>query len=180
MKKVFKWSVIVIALVVAIFVVGGVMLPGSWTVSESIAMSASEDKVFEQVANLRNWQNWSPWTKEKDPTQVYMYEGPEIGAGAKWLWTSEKMGKGYLVIKEADMNSGIKYELFIDMNNSQSTINGAMNFSREDDMLKVSWTDDGDAGNNLVKRWMSLFVKQMLSKEMKAGLEKLKALVEIK
>ncbi len=90
------------------------------------------------------------------------------------------MGKGYLEIKEADPNSGIKYELFIDMNNSPSTIMGAMSFSREDDMLKISWTDEGNSGNNFVKRWMSLFIKSMLAKEMNSGLEKLKGLVEIR
>ncbi len=52
MKKVFKWVVIVIAVIIAIFVIGGLMLPSTWKISENITVSAPEDRVFEQVANL--------------------------------------------------------------------------------------------------------------------------------
>jgi|SRR5579871_115104 len=180
MTKFFKWALIVVAILVAVFVVGGMIIPAKWQVSESITMSSPKEVVYQQIANLPNWQNWSPWTKEKDSTQVYTYEGPESGVGAKWLWTSEKMGQGYLEIKKADPEAGIGYELFIDMNNSRSTINGAMNFAAEGDALKVSWTDEGDSGNNLVKRWFSLFIKGMVAGEMRSGLEKLKAITEVK
>lgn len=178
MKSFLKWLIIVAASLVAIFVVGGYLIPQQWTVTQTTTIAAQNDLIYEQVANLRNWQNWAPWNLEKDKTQVYSYNGPEIGVGAKWLWTSEKMGKGYLEIKEADTKEGITYELFIDMNNMQSTMKGVMAFTEKDDNTEVTWTDHGDSGSNLVKRWMSLLVGKMLDEEMKDGLKKLKALVE--
>lgn len=178
MMKFLKWFLFVLAFVAATFVVGGFLLPSTWTVSESTIIKSPSEAVYEQTANLRNWQNWSPWTKEKDPTQVYTYEGPEMGAGAKWLWTSEKMGKGWLEIKEADPTKGIAYELFIDMGSMQSTLHGDITFTHEDDSLKVTWTDRGESGRNLIKRWMSIFIKQMLGDELKEGLSKLKTITE--
>lgn len=181
MKKFVKWIFIIVAILVAVFFVGGNLIPKTWTVTETISIDATNEVVYEQIADLKNWQNWSSWTKEKDPTQVYTYEGPDMGAGAKWLWTSEKMGTGWLEIKEASVDRGIVYELFIDMGSMQSTIHGEIALARVDDgALNVIWTDKGDSGSNLIKRWMSLVVKSMLSKELKEGLTKLKSIAESK
>jgi hypothetical protein len=178
MKKFLQWFLIVVAIIIAIFVIGGLLLPSTWSVTESTTISAPKERVYEQIANLRNWQNWSPWTKESDPSQVYVYEGPEAGEGAKWLWTSEKMGKGHLLIKDADVNKGVSYELFIDMHDSKSTIDGSILYSEANDALNVVWTDKGDSGNDLLKRWFTLGIKYMLSNEMKSGLAKLKKITE--
>jgi hypothetical protein len=179
MKRFFKLTLIIVCVLVALFVIGGYMIPSHWSVSKSITINAPSDEIYPHLADLRNWQNWSPWTKEKDPTQVYTYEGPEVGPGAKWLWTSEKMGKGVLEIKKADPAQGISYELFIDMNDMQTTIEGDMSFRSHDGMTEVNWTDSGNSGN-LIKRWMSLFIGSMLGGEMESGLTKLKELVEKK
>lgn len=180
MNPFLKWLLIIIGTLVAIFVIGGFMIPREWTVSRSITINAPAEEIYPHVANLRNWQTWSPWTKEKDPTQVYTYEGPESGLGAKWLWTSEKMGKGVLEIKKASPSEGVAYELFIDMGNMQSTINGDMAFRPVDGKTEVTWTDRGDCGNHLAKRWMSLLIGRMLGAEMEQGLANLKSLVEKK
>ena len=176
--KVLKWFLIAIVSLAAIFLVGGFMIPSTWTVTESATIKASPETIYNQVANLRNWQNWAPWNKEKDPTQVYTYEGPEVGPGATWKWTSEKMGTGYLKILDGDVHQGIDYELFIDMGDMQSTMYGKMAFSAVDEGTHLVWTDKGESGNNLVKRWMSLMIKSMLSKEFKEGLAKLKSVTE--
>jgi hypothetical protein len=180
MKNVLKWLLIAVGSLVAIFLIGGFMIPRHWSVNESITINAPAEAVYAQIADLKNWQNWSPWTKEKDPTQVYTYEGPEMGVDQKWSWASENMGTGWLLIKTADPIKGIGYELFIDMKGNQSTINGEIAFTQTDSGLEVAWKDDGDSGNNLIKRWMSLFIKPMLGKEMNSGLVKLKALTEVK
>lgn len=180
MKRFFKWLLTVVGVVAAIFIIGGFLIPKQWTVARQIVIGAPVEDIYVQVANLKNWQNWAPWNLEKDPTQVYTYEGPEIGVGAKWLWTSEKMGKGYLEVKEANPKTGITYELFIDMNGMQSTMKGVMVFKEQSGDVEVLWTDHGDAGSNLMKRWMSLLIGKMLGEEMESGLNKLKEVVETK
>lgn len=181
MKKFLKWVSIVVASLLAIFIVGGLLLPSKWSIKETKVINAPAEKLYEQIADLKNWQNWSPWTKASDETAVYTYEGEESGIGAKWLWKSEKMGKGFLEITKAEMSKGIDYTLFIDMNNSPSTILGALHYeAMENGAHNVIWTDEGDAGNNLAKRWMTIVIKYMLGRELEAGLTKLKNLVEEK
>jgi hypothetical protein len=178
MKRFLQGLLIVVGALIAIFIIGGFLIPQEWSVSRSKVISASPELIYPQVANLKNWQRWAPWTLEKDPTQVYSYEGPEMGAGAKWNWVSQKMGKGHLQLKEADPKKGIVYELFIDMNDMQSTMKGVMAFKEKNGETEVVWTDSGDSGNNLIKRWMSLLIGKMLGEEMETGLSKLKDLVE--
>lgn len=178
MKNVLKWVMITVGSLVAIFLVGGFMIPSTWSVSESTVINASAESVYAQIADLKNWQGWSVWTKEKDPNQEYTYEGSELGVGQKWSWASDKMGKGYLEIKSADPTKGINYELFLDMNGNQSTMHGEIAYVETEAGLEITWTDKGDAGNNLVKRWMTLFIKSMLSDDFKTGLSKLKTIVE--
>lgn len=176
--KVLKNISIAIAVLVALFIVVGLFLPSKWEVSRSLTMTASKERIYQQVANLQNWLNWSPWTGEEDKSLVYTYSGPEEGVGAQQNWTSEKMGNGWLKVVKAEAQSGVDYELFIDMGRFQSTLNGQMSFETVGDQTKVVWTDTGDSGNNLIKRWMSLGMNSMLGKDLDKGLAKLKELVE--
>ncbi len=176
--KILNYFAVVVISLLAVYVIGGFLLPSAWSISKEIVIKAPAEKVYEQIANLHNWQNWAPWNKDMDPSQVYTYEGPESGVGAKWLWTSEKMGKGWLQITESDVEKGIKYLLFIDMDQRQSTINGAINYASSADGLTVVWSDQGEVGNNFNERWMTVLIKFMLGKEMKSGLEKLKLTTE--
>lgn len=178
MKKFLKWFLIVLSFLLVVFVIGGLLIPSNWTVSKEITVAASKEDVYEQVANLHNWQNWAPWNKEMDPTQVYTYEGPKQGAGAKWLWTSKNMGTGWLEIKSADEKTGVLYELFLDMNGSTSTMFGNIAYVETDKGLHITWSDEGNSGKNLGKRWLSLLIKPILGKEFEKGLEKLKTVVE--
>ncbi len=178
MKKVLNYITAIVIALLALYVAGGFLLPQTWKATQKITIKASPEKVYEQIAHLKNWQNWAPWNKDRDPTQVYAYEGPEMGVGAKWLWTSEKMGQGWLEIKKASLEDGISYELLIDMDGRKSTIEGAINYSNAVNGLEVIWTDQGDAGKSFNQRWLSLFIKVMIGKEMTAGLEKLKYICE--
>lgn len=178
MKLVKNISIVVGALI-ALFIVIGLFLPRTWEVSRSLTMAASKHRIYAEVANLHNFTKWSPWTDEKDKTLQYTYSGPEIGVGAQQDWTSEKMGKGWLKVVKADPETGIVYDLFIDMGSMQSSLTGTMDFESTGDQTTVTWTDRGDSGNNIFKRWMSvLFVTRMLGPDLEKGLANLKVIVE--
>lgn len=180
MKLIFKWLLIIIGILIAVFVIGGFMIPKEWTVSRSITIDAPPEEVYAPIADLRRWQEWSAWTLDSDPTQVYTYDCPEPGVGCKWSWTSENMGTGNLTIVKGDSARGVTYELFLDMSGMQSTMIGEIAFRERDGTTTVTWTDRGNSENNLIKRWMSLMIGKMLGDELDFGLNNLKTLVEKK
>jgi len=169
-------SLVVVSLI--IFVVGGFMIPPNWMVTRSITMNADSSKIYPLISNFKEWDKWSPWSTSKDASVHYTYDGPESGIGAKQSWTSDKMGKGWMQLTTADPQTGVSYELFIDMNGHQSTLQGNLSFKVEGASTQVTWTDHGYSGNNYVDRWMSLFVKPMLGKQFDIGLANLKAMAE--
>jgi hypothetical protein len=176
--KALKNIIIAAAALAALFTIVGLFLPNTWEVSKSISMSASKEKIYTHVADFHNWLSWSPWNDAKDTSLSYSYEGPTEGIGAQQNWTSDKMGSGWLKLTEANPQTGIKYDLFIDMGRFQSSFQGELAFETEGEQTKVTWTDRGDNGNSLVRKWMSLSLGSMLGKDMLAGLNNLKALVE--
>lgn len=180
MKTFLKWFLSAIVVLFAVFVIGGFFIPSKWSVSKDIIISAPEEKVFEQIANLKNWEHWSPWNKEMDPTQTYSFEGPEKGVGAKWLWQSQKGANGWLEIKTADEKKGISYEVFLDLKGSKYTMFGDISYVQTEHGLHVTWKDSNDAKDNLFRRWQSLIFKPMIAKDFEKGLNKLKSVVEAK
>lgn len=176
--KALKNILIAVAALAALFIVVGLFLPNTWEVSESVTMSASKGRIYDSVANLSKWLEWSPWNDSKDASLTYTYEGPESGEGAQQNWTSDKMGTGWLKIVKANPETGINYDLFIDMGRFQSKLHGEMVFETVGDQTKVTWIDRGENGNNIIKKWMSLSMKSMLSKDMKLALNNIKAITE--
>jgi len=176
--KALKNILITVAALVGLFIVIGLFLPNTWEVQKSVTMAASKENIYEHVANLAKWLEWSPWNDTKDTSLKYTYEGPEIGAGAQQNWTSDKMGTGWLKITEANPEKGINYDLFIDMGRFQSNLHGEMAFETVDGQTKVTWTDRGENGGNIIRKWMALSMGSMLGKDMEEGLNKLKQIVE--
>ena len=177
MKIVQAGSLLLIVLA-AVFVVGGMAVPSLWQVSRSTIIAKRPEAIYPYLASLKKWEQWSVWTKKKDPTLNYVYEGPEIGAGARQRWTSQKMGDGWLEITEAHLEKGLAYKLFIDMGRFQSNIDGTIQLEPGGTYTKVTWSDHGDAGGNLVKKWMNMIIDPLLGKQLETSLAHLKMLVE--
>lgn len=178
--RILKILVSIILILGGIFVAGGLLLPSEWSVSRQITIQAKGEQIYPYVSNFKQWEKWSPWNSTKDPSLKYTYSGAKSGAGAKQTWTSEKMGSGWMLLTAADPQTGVAYELFIDMNGHQSTLHGNIQFTSKDHETTVTWTDHGDAGKSFTNRWMTLLLKPMLGKDIDTGLAGLKSIVEKK
>lgn len=176
--RIFKVLLSAVSILFIIFLVGGFFIPEQWTVSRSMTIHASADQIYPYVSNFKEWPKWAPWNNSKDKTLQYTYEGADAGIGAKQSWTSEQMGTGWMHITSANPQTGIAYDLFIDMGRSQSTLQGNIAFAPNGQETKIIWTDQGNSGHSYVKRWMSLLLSPMLAKDMTQGLTDLKTLVE--
>jgi hypothetical protein len=143
-----------------------------------VTIHATPKEIYPFVSNFKEWEKWAPWNSHKDATLQYTYQGPRESAGAKQSWKSEKMGSGWMQFTSMNPQTGVAYDIYIDMGRSQSAFQGDLRFAREGDDTRVTWTDQGDSGKNLIKRWMSLVFKSMLGKDFETGLANLKMLVE--
>lgn len=171
LRKILIWLFSIIAVIVIV----GLFIPGKVHVERSAAMNAPAQKVFPLVADMHNWPSWSPWHK-MDPNMTVTYFGPQMGLGAGYAWTSEKMGNGKLTIKGYEENKALVTEMDF-MENGIAT--GGFNFTPEGSGTKVTWYMDSDVkqGNVFMRAlggYFGLMFKGMIADDFDKGLADMK------
>src|SRR5436853_4154690 len=93
----------VVLLIAAVLVVVWFQ-PDDYRLTRSTVIAAPAAAVFEQVNDLKKWDNWSPWAK-LDPNARVTFAGPQSGPGATFTWDGNgKIGSGTMTITESKPN----------------------------------------------------------------------------
>ena len=171
--KVIKSIGIGLLVLVIVVVAVGFLLPAEFTLSRSTTINAPIEVVFDQVVDLEKNEAWSPWAKA-DPTMKMSYGEKTVGTGASYTWTSEKSGDGKLTIREVEQNQRILND--IDFGGQAAT--GHWDFEASGEGTKVTWSMKGDAGGNIIGRYMGLMVDMMAGPQFELGLAELKKIAE--
>ncbi len=164
----------VLAGIVALILILLIVLPSNVHVERSITINAPAEKAFEQVNELKNWNNWSPWNKI-DPDMTIEYSAPSKGQGASYTWRSDhkSVGNGTLTLSEVEENKKIVNALSFEKWGDNSS---TMFFDGENGSVKVKWVMD-----NEFKGFMKFFapmMKKTLTKQFDEGLANIKAIAE--
>ncbi len=173
--KFLKWLVIALVAIIALLFAVSFILPSRVHVERSLSMAASQEKVFAQVSNLRNWPAWSPWNL-RDPEMKVQYEGPTEGAGQKSIWQSESQGDGSQLITTSSPNSAL--ETLLDFG-SQGTATSFWKFSKEGEGTRVTWGMDVELDSPM-QRLFGVVMEGMIGPDYEEGLANLKLIVEAK
>lgn len=173
--KLLKWLLFVVLALAAVLVVGGLLLSPAFKVTRSTLVAAPADKVYALVAEPRRWNEWAAWNK-RDPAMQITYSGPASGVGATWAWQSKSQGDGKMSFTAATPGQRVAYDLYFPDFGTTST--GDLVFMPDGNGTRVTWTMNGDMGNNPLYRWMTLFTDKMVGKDFDEGLASLKALAE--
>ena len=173
-----KWLKRILGLVVLLAAVlfgGGALLSPKFTVSRSVDIAASADKVYALVASPRQWKLWSVWN-QRDPAMQIDYSGPDSGAGAVWSWKSASQGDGKMSFTAAEPGKRVLYDLYFP--DFDTTSSGELSFAAQGGLTRVTWVMNGDFGSNPLMRWMALFADRMVGADFDAALANLKAVAE--
>lgn len=173
--KALKWIAVVVLALAAVLLVGGWLMPATFTVTRSVSVAAPPDKVYALVADPRRWKDWSVWNR-RDPAMEISYSGPPSGSGATWAWKSRTEGDGRMTFTTAEPGQRLGYELFFPDFGTTST--GELRLKPAGAGTEVSWVMNGNFGSNPLFRWLVPFADGMVGKDFEAGLANLKALAE--
>ncbi|SKB07741.1 Polyketide cyclase / dehydrase and lipid transport [Prosthecobacter debontii] len=173
----FKKILIVLALAIIALVVVIQRQPDEFTVTRSTVMDASPQAVYEQVNDLHQWQDWSPWAK-LDPQATATFTGPATGEGSSFAWSgNNEVGEGKQTIVESRPGELVRFKLefirpFAGTNDVDFT------FKPEGTGTRVTWTMSGKA--NFISKTMGLVMDcdKMCGDFFVQGLANLKAIVE--
>ena len=175
MKKFLSRGLAGFLIILTIFICIGFFLPEHAHVQERAVISAPTSEVFETISRIRTWPTWSPW-KEKDPKMEVLFRGPDHGVGATQIWQSETQGKGQLTLVEANPDTGIKYEVLFD--GSEKKHVGGIALKSSGAKTEATWYFELHAGINPIGRWFNLWIRDLITQDLKSGLRLLKAKVE--
>ena len=154
----------------------GLLLPDRARITRSITLRAPPEAVFERVANLHRWPEWTAWTTNRFPDLVYRFDGPAQGVGATLIAAGKSSGDGTVRIIRAVPEAGVDYTL--DFNHGTQEFDGTLHYASVSDGLRLTWTLEARLGGNPLKRWAGLAMETLMAEDMETGLARLKAQVE--
>ena len=168
---------IVLPVIVLFLIIVAATRPSDFRVTRSAAILAPAGTVFEQVNNLHNWEEWSPWAK-LDPNAKNSYEGPAEGVGAAFAWSgNSKVGEGRMSITKSQPNELVIFNLEF-IKPFKATNTAEFTFKTNADQTIVTWSMFGK--NNFMGKLMGLFINcdKMCGRLFEKGLSQMKTLAE--
>lgn len=173
-----KRIALVLAIVLAILVIGGLAFDHHYRIERSIVIAAQPATIYPHVATLESWPEWTVWTREADPNSKFEFSGARTGAGAVMRWTGAKDGE--LRILTADPSTGLTYEIV--GGDAGSSIAGEILLEREVGGTRVTWVNSGALGRRPFGGWVMLLAgptfEDALGQDLQTGLERLKVRAE--
>jgi hypothetical protein len=175
--KILKMVSMVLGGVLVLYVLTCFMGPRNIGAEATREMAISAADAYEQVVELRNWSNWSPWHAQ-DPDMKLQFGEPSAGVGAWYSWESATMGNGKLEIMEAVPGREIRSQIqFTDWEGY--SIDHWQFEDRGDGRSVVSWGMKSDSDLPFIMRgmmWLMRF-EQAIQNDYETGLESLEKYV---
>ena len=164
-----------LAIVAALFLIIGVVLPSSRHLEHSVETNRKLTIVYDTLNSLRRFPAWHP-IAAKDPAMKIKLSGPEEGVGAQLDYSSEErgLGEGSWKIVETEPNRRVAYEITsVERGDNKRTEFLLRPTGRNNRNVEITQTYDVDYGWNLLGRYAGLYVSSNIGEDMKLGLARL-------
>lgn len=170
--------IIAVLIVVALFVLFGLFLPASRTVTHSTETNHPVRQVFDTLNGFERFGEWNPM-RAHDPKVAYEVSGPRKGEGARLEYSSENeaVGSGSLEIVESVEDTRIVIEEENDNYGTDKTHTIEFEESSSGKTLTITHTYRVDYGWNLLGRFAGMYVSRNVGDDVKRGLANLSGLI---
>lgn len=166
---------IALAIVVALFLVIGLLLPSSRHLQEDVETNRKISIVYDTISSMRRFDDWNVLPLQ-DPQMRTGLTGPETGVGAAFEYQSNerKLGTGKWEIVDAVPGKSVTYRL----ENPQRGRNKTMTYTlqptgRNNRNVKITSTYQVDYGWDILGRYQGLYVPRSVGDGMKMSLSRL-------
>ena len=152
--------------------------PNSFEVSRERTINAPSSVIYDQIIELKNWEEWSPW-KEKQPNATISYSEITNGIGGSFSW-EDKDGTGTIRTISETPNTFIEEEIQFD-DFEPSIINWTF-VPDSNGNTKVTWKIKSDNIPFMFKAYSAFSggFDKIFGPDFERGLEKLDSIVVAK
>jgi hypothetical protein len=157
----------------------GALLPRQWRVEQSVMINAPPEAIHGWVNDLRHWPEWAQWNQAELAPKNEI-SAPSAGPGARLTWygrggSSGTPAAGEVRIVKSEPALGVWFE---NRTGDGDLSHATLSYTPRPGVTEVSWRDEGQLPPIVGGLFLDLFQKR-LGQHMKAGLERLKELVEL-
>jgi len=166
-------GIIILLLIIALF------SKKEYSIVREITISRPVQQVFEYIKFLKNQDNYSVWNK-LDPAMKKTYTGTDGTVGFMYAWdsTNKQAGKGEQSIKSVKEGEKIDMDLHFIKPFEGRAIAYMATTPVATGQTKVSWGIDSKMNYPMNIMLLFMNMDNMLGKDLAAGLENLKAIME--
>lgn len=150
-----------------LLVVGGLLLPGTWSAHRTAVIRAPAEEIFPYLDTPARWDRWTPWGEVESEL-----EGPARGPGARRSWNHPEQGEGFLEIVATDPPREVRYRVQVD--GGAIRMEGRLRLEEVRDGTRVAWEEEGDFGWNPILGYMALTMERSQGAQMSRSLERLR------
>ncbi len=101
MFEIFQYILFFLGIAVAALLIYAAIKPARGTMSRSVSINASPEKIFPLIDNLEQMNTWNPFVKT-DPNLKGDYSGPARGKGAHYAFDGNKnAGAGHITVTDS-------------------------------------------------------------------------------
>ncbi|GGK09876.1 SRPBCC family protein [Luteimonas terricola] len=162
-----------LAIVAVLFLLVGVLLPSSRSLTENVETNRRMAIVFDTLNSFKRFDDWHPFALG----QVKLNRsGPDDGVGARIDYDSEVsgVGKGSWEIVESDHDSRVVYRIEDNKRGSDKSTSFTLKpTGRGGRNIEITQDYKVDYGWNLLGRYAGLYVSRNVGDTMKLGLGRL-------
>ena len=166
-----------IAIVLALMLLVGLMLPSHRFLSNSVETNRKMTIVFDTLNSFHRFKDWNPLVL-RDPNVKLDLSGPDSGVGAKLTWHSDvdRVGDGSWEITKSVPGERVEIAIQDERKGHDKTTKfilkptGRGNVKRN---VEITQTYRVDYGWNLIGRYAGLYVSGHVGDDMKLGLSRL-------
>lgn len=170
----------VLAVLIALVVAGGYLLPSNVHVERDILVDAPPEQVYALISDFNAWDAWSPWAK-LDPDAEMTVSGSGLDQTMSWDSENPQVGHGTQSIVAMDEPNSFKTHLEMgDMGQADA----AFTLQPEGDQTRVVWSLDTDMREGVpalkqpINTYFGFMMDSMLGSDYEVGLQNLKNQVE--
>jgi len=164
---------------IALGLIMALFIDDTYSVKKTVIIERPSDEVFEYLKNLKNQEEYSPWT-QKDPDMKKSYSGTdgEVGFISKWDSDVEDVGKGEQEIIKIDNGKRIDFMLRFKEPFEAEDNAYIITESIGENKTKVTWGFDGEIGYPWNIKLLFMNMEEKLGPDLENGLEQLKKILE--
>lgn len=170
--KILRRILFFVLLAIALLIGISYLLPSKITLSADFTYKFPKQTVFNEIAELQSWENWSPWKvvknnseKQNSVSEIFLTQD------------SSKKSKDNSKLTLLNCYNSDSIYFLMDFKENGS---GAFKFyfHEKDDKTLVKWTFETNINYNPISRWFGLLSKKMLLPDMEKGLLNLNQYLE--